>query len=90
MSHLMPRRVVAKCDPLTEHLKNLQPEQVDALQMMQGIYSNQVALSAAVVSIQRHAFNSDNDVHELADSVAANTLPRLQHVAEEMEKELNE
>ncbi|MFA0144528.1 hypothetical protein AB4452_00405 [Vibrio lentus] len=90
MSHLMPRRVVVECDPLTEHLKNLQPEQVDALLMMQGIYSNQVALSAAVVSIQRHAFNSDNDVHELADSVAANTLPRLQHVAEEMEKELNE
>ena len=90
MSHLMPRRVVVKGDPLTEHLKNLQPEQVDALLMMQGIYSNQVALSAAVVSIQRHAFESDNDVHELADSVAANTLPRLQHVAEEMEKELNE
>ncbi|CDU01433.1 conserved hypothetical protein [Vibrio coralliirubri] len=86
MSHLMPRRVVAKCDPLTEHLKNLQPEQVDALLMMQGIYSNQVALSAAVVSMQRHTFESDNDVHELADSVAANTLPRLQHVAEEMEK----
>lgn len=90
MSHIMPRRVVVKYDPLTEHLKNLQPEQVDALEMMQGVYSNQVALSAAVVSLQRHAFDSDNDVHELADSVAANTLPRLQVVAEEMEKELNE
>ncbi|CAK1790133.1 conserved hypothetical protein [Vibrio crassostreae] len=90
MSHIMPRRVVVKYDPLTEHLQNLQPEQVDALQMMQGVYSNQVALSAAVVSMQRHAFDSDNDVHELADSVAANTLPRLQDVAEEMEKELNE
>lgn len=90
MSHIMPRRVVVKYDPLTEHLQNLQPEQVDALKMMQGVYSNQVALSAAVVSMQRHAFDSDNDVHELADSVAANTLPRLQDVAEEMEKELNE
>ncbi|CAK1800986.1 conserved hypothetical protein [Vibrio crassostreae] len=90
MSHIMPRRVVVKYDPLTEHLQNLQPEQVDALEMMQGVYSNQVALSAAVVSMQRHAFDSDNDVHELADSVAANTLPRLQVVAEEMEKELNE
>lgn len=86
MSHLMPRRVVVKCDPLTEHLKNLQPDQVDALLMMQGIYSNQVALSAAVVSMQRHAFDSDNDVHELADSVAANAIPRLQNVAQEMEK----
>ena len=90
MSHIMPRRVVVKCDPLTEHLKNLQPEQVDALQMMQGVYSNQVALSAAVVSMQRHAFDSDNDVYELAESVAANTLPRLKAVSEEMEKELNE
>lgn len=90
MSHIMPRRVVVKYDPLTEHLQNLQPEQVDALEMMQGVYSNQVALSAAVVSLQRHAFDSDNDVHELADSVAANTLPRLQVVAQEMEKELNE
>ena len=62
----------------------------DALEMMRGVYSNQVSLSSAVVSLQRHAFNSDNDVHELADSVAANTLPRLQNVAEEMEKELNE
>ncbi|WP_236615221.1 hypothetical protein [Vibrio harveyi] len=83
----MPRRVVVKFDPLTEHLKNLQPEQVDALQMMQGVYSNQVALSAAVVSMQRHAIDSDNDVHELADSVAANTLPRLKAVTEEMEKQ---
>jgi len=87
MSHLMPRRVVVKCDPLTEHLKNLQPEQVDALLMMKGIYSNQVSLSAAVVSMQRHIFESDNDVHELADSVAANTLPRLQNVTQEMEKQ---
>ncbi|NOH31599.1 hypothetical protein [Vibrio mediterranei] len=86
MSYFMPRRVVG-FDPLTEHLQNLQPEQVDALHMMQGVYSNQVALSAAVVSLQRHAFNSDNDVYELADSVAANTLPRLQAVAEEMEKQ---
>ncbi|HHX8575400.1 TPA: hypothetical protein ACVO35_004170 [Vibrio alginolyticus] len=87
MSHLLPRRVVVQFDPLTEHLKNLRPEQVDALLMMQGVYSNQAALSAAVVSLQRHAFDSDNDVHELADSVAANTLPRLQAVAKEMEKQ---
>ncbi|EGR2568038.1 TPA: hypothetical protein NGR75_004235 [Vibrio parahaemolyticus] len=87
MSHLLPRRVVVQFDPLTEHLKNLQPEQVDALLMMQGVYSNQVALSAAVVSLQRHAFDSDNDVYELADSVAANALPRLQAVANEMEKQ---
>lgn len=87
MSHLLPRRVVVKCDPLTEHLKNLQPDQVDALLMMQGVYSNQVALSAAIVSLQRHAFNSDNDVYELAESVAANTLPRLQNVTKEMEKQ---
>lgn len=90
MSHLLPRRVVVKFDPLTEHLKNLEPEQVDALLMMQGVYSNQVALSAAVVSLQRHAFHSDNDVYELADSVAANTLPRLQDVTEKIGKELNE
>ncbi|MCG9553805.1 hypothetical protein L1D11_10525 [Vibrio sp. Isolate32] len=90
MSHFMPRRAVVTYDPLTEHLKNLKPDQVDALEMMRGVYSNQVSLSSAVVSLQRHAFNSGNDVHELADSVAANTLPRLQNVAEEMEKELNE
>lgn len=87
MSHLMPRRVVAKCDPLTQHLKNLQPAQVDALKMLQGVYSNQVGLGAAVVSLQRHVFDSDNDVHELADSVAANALPRLQAIAKEMEKQ---
>ncbi|CAK3434543.1 conserved hypothetical protein [Vibrio crassostreae] len=89
MSYIMPRRAVVKYDPLTEHLKNLQPEQVDALEMMRGVYSNQVALSTALVSLQLHAFNSDNDVYELADSVAANTLPRLRVVAEEVEKQLN-
>ncbi|WP_299021502.1 hypothetical protein [uncultured Photobacterium sp.] len=87
MSHIMPRRAVVKYDPLTEHLKNLQPEQVDALQMMQGVYSNQIAMGTALLSMQRHIFNADNDVYELADSVAANTLPRLQAVAEEMEKQ---
>lgn len=87
MSHIISRRVVAVSDPLTEHLKNLKPEKVEALQMMRGVYSNQVALGAAVVAMQRHAFDSDNDVHELADSVAANTLPRLRTVTEEMEKQ---
>ncbi|WP_240478127.1 hypothetical protein [Vibrio neptunius] len=56
----MPRRVKA-IDPLTEHLNNLQPEQVDALEMMRGVYSNQVALSAALVSLQRLALGSSTD-----------------------------
>lgn len=86
MSYFMSRRVVG-FDPLTEHLQDLQPEQVDALRMMQGVYSNQVAISAALISLQCHAFESDNDVYELAESVAANTLPRLQAVSEEMEKQ---
>ncbi|KJY94036.1 hypothetical protein TW84_01580 [Vibrio neptunius] len=60
MSSFMPRRVKA-IDPLTEHLNNLQPEQVDALEMMRGVYSNQVALSAALVSLQRLALGSSTD-----------------------------
>ena len=56
----MPRRAKA-IDPLTEHLNNLQPEQVDALEMMRGVYSNQVALSAALVSLQRLALGSSPD-----------------------------
>ncbi|ARC91223.1 hypothetical protein B6A42_02380 [Vibrio coralliilyticus] len=86
MSSFMPRRAKA-IDPLTEHLKNLQPEQVDALEMMRGVYSNQVALSAAVVFLQRHAFHSDNNVYELAESVASNTLPRFQEVQKELENQ---
>ncbi|NAW66144.1 hypothetical protein [Photobacterium halotolerans] len=87
MSQILPRRQAFHLDPLTEHLANLAPHEADALLMMQGVYSNQVSLSAAVVSLQRYAFDSDNDVYELADSVAANTLPRLQAVADEMEKQ---
>lgn len=82
----MTRRAKA-IDPLTEHLKNLQPEQVDALEMMRGVYSNQVSLGAAVLALHRHAFNADNDVFGLAGSVAGNTLPRLQAVADELEKQ---
>jgi len=89
MSHMIPRRTVITFDPLTEHLKNLQPDEVNALQMMQGVYSNQIALSTAFVSLQHHAFNSDNDLHGLADSVAANTLPRLAPICDEIKENLN-
>ncbi|AIW16282.1 hypothetical protein VITU102760_12235 [Vibrio tubiashii] len=65
MSHMMPRRVVAINDPLTEHLKNLQPEQVDALQMMRGVYSNQVVLSAALVSSFTQQLTADSAVNSL-------------------------
>ena len=89
MSQMLPRRTVIIFDPLTEHLKSLQPEQVDALQMMQGVYSNQIALSTALVSLQHHAFTSDNDLHGLADSVAANTLPRFTPICDEIKETLN-
>lgn len=89
MSQLLPRRTVIKFDPLTEHLKSLQPEQVDALQMMQGVYSNQIAISAALMSLQRHAFISDNQLHGLADSVAANTVPRLITVHNDIKENLD-
>jgi hypothetical protein len=89
MSQMLPRRAVVKFDPLTEHLKNLQPDEVNALQMMQGVYSNQIALSTALVSLQHHAFNSDNNIHGLADSVAGNTLPRLTQISNEIKENLN-
>lgn len=89
MSQILHRRTVITFDPLTEHLKSLQPEQVDALHMMQGVYSNQIALSSAVISLQHQAINSDNDLHGLADSVAANTLPRLTHVSNEIKENLD-
>lgn len=87
MSHIMPRRVVVRIDPLTEHLKSLQPEQVDALQMMQSVYSNQVAMGATLMTLHRHIFETDNDVYDLASSVASNTLPRLEAVADELEQQ---
>lgn len=60
MSNILPRRV--KVDPLTEHLKKLKPVDVDALQMMQGIYSNQIALSRSVVLLQPKVVNSNGDL----------------------------
>lgn len=86
MSHLLPRRTVISFDPLTEHLKNLQPEQVDALEMMRGVYSTQVALASAITSLQRNAFISDNQLHDLANSVAANSLPRLTAISTEIKE----
>ncbi|WP_254230212.1 hypothetical protein [Vibrio coralliilyticus] len=64
---------------------NLQPEQVDALEMMRGIYSNQIALSAAILGLQRHSIINHHDVYGLGESVAANTLPRFQAVKQELE-----
>lgn len=87
MSQVMPRRRAYQPDPLTEHLKNLQPEQVDAFQMMQGVYSNQVAFATAHMSQLKHTFDADNDVYELAESVAGNAVPRLEAIAEEVEKQ---
>ena len=89
MSHMLPRRTVITFDPLTEHLKNLQPDEVNALHMMQGVYSNQIALSTALISLQHQAINSDNDIHGLADSVAANTLPRLTQISNDIKENLN-
>ncbi len=89
MSHMIPRRTVITFDPLTEHLKNLQPDEVNALQMMQGVYSNQIALSTALISLQHQAINSDNDIHGLADSVAGNTVPRLTQISNEIKENLN-
>ncbi|BDU46903.1 hypothetical protein TUMSATVNIG3_57010 (plasmid) [Vibrio nigripulchritudo] len=84
-------------DPLTEHLKNLDPTQVDALEMMRGVYSNQITLCSALVSLQHHSYDTDNaitelsgtdiNVLELADSVAANALPRLDAIITELEKQ---
>ncbi|NOI75558.1 hypothetical protein F0224_07700 [Vibrio coralliilyticus] len=64
MSGFIPRRSQS-IDPLTEHLKNLQPEQVDALLMMRGVYSNQVAISAALVSSQTQQLKSDEALKPL-------------------------
>ncbi|WP_253817037.1 hypothetical protein [Vibrio coralliilyticus] len=64
---------------------NLQPEQVDALEMMRGVYSNQIALSAAILGLQRHSIINHHDVYGLGESVAANTLPRFQAVKQELE-----
>ncbi|MFT5879566.1 MAG: hypothetical protein ACI86X_000670 [Moritella sp.] len=89
MSQFLSRRTVIKIDPLTEHLKSLQPEQVDALLMMQGVYSNQIALATSVIALQSQAINSDNDLHGLADSVAANTLPRLITVNNDIKENIN-
>lgn len=89
MSQMLPRRTVIIFDPLTEHLKNLQPDEVNALHMMQGVYSNQIALSTALISLQHQAINSDNDLHGLADSVAGNTLPRLTQVSNDIKETLN-
>jgi len=87
MSQLMPRKAVINLDPLTEHLQNLQPDQVDALQMMQGVYSNQVALSSTVISLQHQAINSDNDVHGLAESVAVNALAKMDELTKEIKEQ---
>jgi hypothetical protein len=89
MSHMLPRRTVITFDPLTEHLKNLQPDEVNALHMMQGVYSNQIALSTVLISLQHGAFKSDNDIHGLADSVAGNTLPRLTQISNDIKENLN-
>ncbi len=80
----MPRRARA-FDPLTEHLLNLKPEQVDALEMMRGVYSNQIALSAALLGLQRHSITNHHDVYGLGESVAANTLPRFHAVKQQLE-----
>lgn len=87
MSYFMPRRCSHTLDPLTEHLANLQPEQVDALEMMRGVYSNQVALSSAVVALQRHLLSTDEDMSALAESTATNAAQHLHQINNELEKE---
>lgn len=60
VSNILPRRM--KVDPLTEQLKKLKPEEVDALKMMRGIYSNQIALSRSVVLLQPKVVSPSGDL----------------------------
>lgn len=77
-------------DPLTEVLANLDPAQADALVLMREIASNQGAIAGAIIALQRHGVDVDGDLHELGESVAANTLPRFIPIVEEVEKLINE
>lgn len=66
-------------------LEQIDPANVDAVKLMNDVFSNQLQLAASVINLQGHGINTDGDLHELAESVAANTLPRLTIIKEELE-----
>ena len=88
MSSFIARTPKLDIDPLTEHLANLDPSQVDALEMMRGVYSNQLALSAAVVSLVGGQYVNSENVTGLATSVAVNALPEIKELKEQIINEL--
>jgi hypothetical protein len=67
-------------------LEQIDPANVDAVSLMNDVFSNQLQLAASVVNLQGHSITTDGDLNELAESVAANTLPRLTIIKEELEE----
>jgi hypothetical protein len=67
-------------------LSQIDPTNVDAVSLMNDVFNNQLQLAASVINLQNHSINTDGDLHELAESIAANTLPRLTIIKEELEE----
>lgn len=88
MSSFITRTPKLDIDPLTEHLANLEPEQVDALEMMREVYSNQISLSAAVTALVGGQYINSENVTGLATSVAVNALPEMKELKEQITNEL--
>lgn len=71
---------------LLQVLSQIDPANVTAVSLMNDVFNNQLQLAASVINLQNHSINTDGDLHELAESVAANTLPRLTIIKEELEE----
>jgi hypothetical protein len=71
---------------LLQVLSQIDPANVTAVSLMNDVFNNQLQLAASVINLQSHSINADGDLHELAESIAANTLPRLTIIKEELEE----
>lgn len=69
-------------------LEQIDPTNTDAVSLMESLFNNQLQMAAAITNLQRHGITVDGDIHELGESVAANTLPRLEPILQEVKDSL--
>lgn len=65
MSAVMPKRPQILSDAFTAALSNMVPVDADAILLMQKVYNNQMAVSSAILSLQRHAYLDGQIIREL-------------------------
>jgi predicted nucleic acid-binding protein len=65
-------------------LAQIDPANTTAVSLMNDVFNNQLQLAAGILNLQKHGVAVDDNLHQLAESIAANTLPNFEKITNEV------